>query len=326
LFWLMAGSMLFLFCKDFAYENYKRLAKPLFIAGVVLLLLVFVPGLGKEVNGAKRWIGISFLTFQPSELMKLIFIIFFCDLVIRKQEKISEFMKGIVPYLCIIGAICVVLLFQKDLGAAMLICVLGGIIIFAAGVRIKHLLVLAIASVPFIVGLILMFPYRIRRILTFLDPWKDPKDTGFQIVQSFIAFGSGGILGKGLGKGTQKLFYLPEAHTDFIYAIIGEELGLVGALAVLGLFALLVYKGIRIALETEDAFGKLLAVGLTAYIGLQAFGNMSVVLGLMPTKGMTLPFISYGGSSLVVNMAAAGILMNIASRTKYEKSDHHRRR
>ena len=322
LFWLMAGSLVFIFCKNFAYENYRRLAKPLLIIGIVLLFLVFVPGLGKSVNGSRRWVDILSFRFQPSELMKLIFVIFLCDSVARKQEKIKEFMNGIVPYLVIMGFISLVLLLQPDMGSAVLICALGGIIVFTGGVKYGHLAGIVLAAVPLGMMIIMRAGYRQRRIMAFMDPWKDPLHTGFQIVQSFIAFGSGGILGKGLGKGTQKLFYLPEAHTDFIYAIVGEELGLVGAMIVLALFALLIYKGIKTALETEDVFGKLLAVGITSYIGLQAFINMSVVMGLLPTKGMTLPFISYGGSSLIINMAAAGILMNIASRTKYEKSRH----
>ena len=320
LFWLSLGALAFLYCRKTPYENYRKHARLLLLVAIVMLALVFVPHIGKSVKGAKRWIGISFFNIEPSEVLKLCFIIFMADSVAKKQEVIKSFKAGMLPYVIMICFLSGVLLLQPDLGSAVMIACIGISIFFVGGGRPAHALGFILAAAPAVYLLIVRSAYRSKRLLAYLDPWADPTGKTFQIVQSFLAFGSGGISGKGLGKGVQKLLYLPEAHTDFIFAIIGEELGLIGATLLLALFCFFVYKGIQTALKTEDPFGRLLALGLTGYIGLQAFFNMSVVLGMAPTKGMTLPFISYGGSSLIINLAAAGILMNIASRVNNEKS------
>ena len=321
-FWIMLGSIMLILFKNYNYENLKKHSKIIFIISIIALLLVFVPYLGKASGGARRWIRIAAFTFEPSELVKLTFVTYLASAISRKQEYMRSFSKGLLPFLVIIGFVSVILYMQPDLGSILLIFILGMIMLFVGGVRVRHVLMVGLLSSPLIYYAIIKASYRLKRILAFWDPWKDPQGIGFHIVQSFIAFGSGGLFGKGLGKSTQKLFYLPEAHTDFIFAIIGEELGLVGASIVLALFGFLIWKGINLSLEVEDEFGKLLAVGITSYIGLQAFINMSVVTGLLPTKGMTLPFISYGGSSMVINMIAIGILLNISSRLDNEKSNY----
>jgi len=321
LFWLSLGALAFIFCRNYPYENYRKYAKPMLFISGFLLLLTFVPHLGRSVNHAKRWIGVSFFNIEPSEILKLCFIIYMADSVAKRQDLIKNFKKGMVPYLVIIGILSFVLLRQPDFGSAVMICLLCMAIFFVGGGKPAHIGAFFLLCVPAAYYfLIVKSAYRNNRLLGFLDPWGDPSNKTYQIVQSFVAFGSGGISGTGLGKGVQKLLHLPEAHTDFIFAIIGEELGLIGATILLGLFCFFIYKGIQTAIKTENLFGRLLAVGITGYIGLQAFLNMSVVLGMAPTKGMTLPFISYGGSSLIINLAAAGILMNIASRVKNEKS------
>ncbi len=321
LFWLSLGALAFIFCRNYPYENYRKYAKLLLFISGFLLLLTFVPHLGRSVNGSKRWIGVSFFNIEPSEILKLCFILYMADSVAKRQDLIKSFNKGMVPYLVIVGILAFVLLRQPDFGSAVMICMLCLVIFFAGGGKLTHIGAMVLLSAPAAYYfLIVKSAYRNNRLLGFLDPWNDPSNKTYQITQSFMAFGSGGISGTGLGKGVQKLLHLPEAHTDFIFAIVGEELGLIGATIILGLFCFFIYKGIQTAIKTEGLFGRLLAVGITGYIGLQAFLNMSVVLGMAPTKGMTLPFISYGGSSLIINLAAAGILMNIASQVKNEKS------
>ena len=321
LFWLSLGALAFIFCRNYPYENYRKHAKLLLFISVFLLLLTFVPHLGKSVKGAKRWVGVSFFNIEPSEILKLCFIIYMADSVAKRQEMLKSFQKGMIPYLVILGVLSYVLLKQPDFGSAVMICMLCMAIYFVGGGKPAHIGGLGLLCAPAAYYfLIVKSVYRNNRLLGFWDPWNDPSNKTYQIVQSFLAFGSGGISGTGLGNGVQKLLHLPEAHTDFIFAIIGEELGLIGATILLVLFCFFIYKGIQTAIKTENLFGRLLAVGITGYIGLQAFLNMSVVLGMAPTKGMTLPFISYGGSSLIINLAAAGILMNIASRVKNEKS------
>lgn len=322
LFWILVGSLMLILFRNIKYEVLQKYSKFLFAAAIVLMFFVFIPHIGKASSGAKRWIYLFGFSFEPSELLKLAFIIYMADAISRKQEQMKSFAKGLLPFLIIIGVVSVILYLQPDLGAILLMFSLGMIMLFVGGVRLRHVLMSILISSPLIYVAIIKASYRAKRILAFLDPWKDPQGVSFQIVQSFIAFGSGGLFGKGLGKSTQKLFYLPEAHTDFIFAIVGEELGLIGASVILALFAFLIWKGIGLSLEIEDNFGKLLVVGVISYIGLQAFINMSVVTGLLPTKGMTLPFISYGGSSLVINMIAIGILLNCSSRINNEKGNY----
>lgn len=315
-FWIGIGSIGLIFFKNIKYEKLKQLAKPMFIIAVISLFLVFVPHLGKSAGGAKRWISVLGFTFEPSEFLKLAFIIYIAEAIERKHELIRDFARGFLPYLLILGGVAAVLLLQPDVGSILMLVFILSLMLFAGGVRLAHAMAVALPMIPVAYMVIMKASYRSRRIKAFLDPWADPQGIGFQMVQSFIAFGSGGIFGKGLGNGTQKLFYLPESHTDFIFAIVGEEIGLIGATAVLLVFGFIIWKGIEIAIKLDDVFGKVLAVGITSWIGLQAFINMSVVTGLLPTKGLTLPFISYGGSSLLVNMMAIGLLLNLSKQVR----------
>jgi len=317
-FWVGMGFLGLIFFKNIKYEKLRVLAKPLFIIAVIAVFLVFVPHLGKKVGGARRWIYLFGFTFEPSEFLKLAFILYAATAIEKKQEVIRNFGSGVFPFLVIFGVIAVVLKLQPDMGSILMLAAVLGIMLFVGGVRLKHVLGVGLTLVPAVYFIIMKTAYTSRRVEAFLNPWEHSQGKAFQIIQSFIAFGSGGIFGKGLGNGTQKLFYLPEAHTDFIFAIIGEEAGLMGATAVLLIFAFLIWKGIQIALrvDEDDVFGKVLAVGIISWIGLQAFVNMSVVTGLVPTKGLTLPFISYGGSSLLVNMMAVGLLLNVAKQVR----------
>ncbi|MFH1074888.1 MAG: putative lipid II flippase FtsW [Candidatus Firestonebacteria bacterium] len=316
LFWIGVGSLGLIFFRNLKYEKLRELAKPLFILAVISVFLVFVPHLGKKVGGARRWIWLFGFTFEPSEFLKLAFILYVATAIERKQEIIRNFANGFMPFLIIFMCISGVMILQPDMGSIIMLLLVLGLMLFVGGVRLAHVLAVSLPMLPIGYMVIMKASYRSKRIKAFLDPWSDPQGIGFQMVQSFIAFGSGGIFGKGLGNGTQKLFYLPEAHTDFIFAIVGEEVGLIGATAVLLVFGFIIWKGIDIAMRLEDIFGKVLAVGITSWIGLQAFINMSVVTGLVPTKGLTLPFISYGGSSLLINMMAVGILLNLAKQVR----------
>jgi len=234
----------------------------------------------------------------------------------KKRQRIREFSTGYVPLVLVTGVMSILVLLQPDFGGAFMFMALFFLMLFVGGARLSHLAGSVIALAPVIYALIISAPYRLRRILAFLDPWSDPQDAGFHIIQSYLAFGSGGLLGQGLGNSRQKLFYLPESHTDFILSVVGEELGLIGVLAVVLLFLVVVVCGIRIAYAARDLYGLYLALGITAFLGMQALVNMGVVMGLLPTKGATLPFVSYGGTSLVVSLTAVGILLNIGSQSR----------
>ncbi|MDH5768100.1 MAG: putative lipid II flippase FtsW [Nitrospirota bacterium] len=288
----------------------KKMAIPLLIFSFVLLILVFLPGIGVTAGGAKRWIKLWPSTFQPSELVKLSMVIFLAKYMSMPHYRTDSFMAFIKPVFIMI-LFQIVILKQPDFGAAMSLAFLTFAMLFLSGVKLRYLASLSLLSLPIIYKLI-MEPYRLKRVTSFLDPWKDPQGCGFQLVQSFIAFGSGGLTGVGLGGSKQKLAYLPESHTDFIFSIIGEEFGFIGASVVIALFLILFIRGIYIANKTNDGFVYYLAVGLSLMISLQALINFSAATGIVPTKGLPLPFISYGGSSLLMNMAAIGILLNIS--------------
>lgn len=313
LIFALVGVVVLVAVSYFNYQNWRRIAVVLLLVSIVLLGLVFVPGLGVRVGGAMRWLRLPGLTLQPAELVKLALVLYLAHSLTRKKEKVRSLTKGYLPYLVVLGLLLGMLLKQPDLGSAMIIAGVAFAMLIVAGVRWRYLLPTALMSLPVLYVLIMQVDYRRRRIMAFLDPWEDPFDTGFQIIQSLVAFGKGGVLGQGLGIGEQKLFYLPEAHTDFIFSVIGEELGLVGVLVVAALFLLLFLCGIRIALQCSDPFGRNLAFGLSLLLGLEAFVNLAVCMGLLPTKGLALPFISYGGTSLVVCLAGVGILLNISA-------------
>jgi len=288
----------------------KKIAVPLLIFSGVLLILVFLPRIGVTAGGARRWIRLWPSTFQPSELVKLSMVIFLAKYMSMPDYKIDSFVSFIKPVL-IMALFQLAILKQPDFGAAMSLAFLTFAMLFLSGIRIRYLASLLVLAVPVIIKLA-MEPYRLKRIISFLDPWKDPQGCGFQLVQSFIALGSGGLTGVGLGSSKQKLSYLPESHTDFIFSIIGEEFGLIGVLFVITLFLILFIKGISIANRAKDSFVYYLTVGLSMMIALQALINFAVATGLVPTKGLPLPFVSYGGSSLLVNMTAIGMLLNIS--------------
>ncbi len=294
------------------YRKLAKYAKSLMFLSLGLLVLVLVPGLGKEVAGARRWFRLLGVGFQPSELVGFVLIIYLADFLTRKKKDIINFRQGVLPGLAVLGCAVGLLLLQPDLGTAILFVLVGLLLFFVSGMRVEQLFGLITLSIPAVYILIFSVPYRKKRILAFLNPWLDPRGSGFQIIQAQIALGSGGILGLGLGQSRQKLFFLPAAHTDFIFSIISEELGLLGAATVIILFGLLLLTCIQITTKIKDDFGKLLGFGLTAKIMLAAIINIGVNVGLFPTKGLPLPFVSYGGSALVFDMAAVGLLLNIA--------------
>ncbi len=297
------------------YRRLQYIAKPLILFTIFLLILVLIPHIGKASSGARRWFKIGFFSFQPSEFAKLALMIYISDFLARKQNRVGNFFEGFLPVIIIMGIISVLIVKQPDLGNAVLVACISLVMLFIAGAKLKHIFIVGVAVSPFLYFLVVKVPYRMQRILAFIDPWKDCNGIGFQLSQSQIALGSGGIFGVGLGKSMQKLFYLPAAHTDFILSIIGEETGLVGTLVVIFLFIAFIWQGARIAKRTLDPFGYFLSVGIVVMLGMQALVNIGVSIGALPTKGLPLPFISYGGSALIFNMISVGLLLNI-SRTE----------
>lgn len=298
-----------------ARHDYTRLAshsRGLLLTSVILLVLVLLPQFGREVAGAKRWLRIWKFGFQPSEFVKLALVVYLADYLSRKQAMIKSIFRGFLPAFLVSGVLVGLVLLQPDLGTAALMALVAFTLLFVGGTRLGYLLPVAGFSVPLFYFLIKGSPYRMKRIMAYLDPWKDPKGVGFQIIQSFLALGSGGLVGVGLGRSQQKLFYLPQSHTDFIFSIIGEELGLVGSLSIVILFGLFIWGGTKVILDSPDLLGALLSLGVVLMIGLQAIVHIGVATGSIPTKGLPFPFISYGGSSLVFNMAGVGILLSVA--------------
>ncbi|MBK8481235.1 MAG: putative lipid II flippase FtsW [Proteobacteria bacterium] len=296
------------------YRTYRGWVYPALLATFALLVGLLVPGLGTHVDGATRWFRLGGVSFQPSELAKLSLILYLAHSLAAKQEQIRSFSVGFLPHLLVAGLLAGLVLKQPDLGTAALLLGVALLLLFVSGARVSYLLIAVLSAAPVAYQQIVGTPWRLRRMIAFIDPWAFRSNVGYQISESLISVGSGGIFGLGLGSGKQKLLFLPAAHTDFIFAITGEELGLVGLGAVVLLFALLVVRGMRAALGAHDLFGTYLAFGLSATIGLQAVLHMTVVLGMVPTKGIGLPFYSYGGSALVVQLFAIGVLLNIAAR------------
>jgi cell division protein FtsW len=294
------------------YSIYRRLAYPLLFVSVGLLAAVLK--LGSRAGGAIRWFRAGPLSFQPGELAKLALCVYLAYLLARKAEKVRVFSVGFLPPLLVTGLMMVLLLKQPDFGTAAIFGAVALGMLFVAGTRTSYLILAVLVAAPAGWQFIVSTPFRMRRMLAFLDPWAFRRDVGYQITESLISVGSGGVTGLGLGDGRQKLFFLPEAHTDFILSIVGEELGLMGILFVIGAFGVLVWRGLRTAFRARDVFGAYLAFGVTAMFGLQALVNIGVVLGSLPTKGLPLPFISYGGTSLVMSLFAAGVLANISAR------------
>ncbi len=311
-FHLLAGLALMTFLAWWDYQRLRAVVWPALALVLLGLALVFVPGLGREVGGAARWLHFGGHSLQPAEFAKLALVIFLAHTLAKHHQEIKSLRYGFGWPLALTLLLALPVLVQPDFGMSITMLMLTVIMLFVAGSRLRYLAALLLAAVPALYLLIRFFPYRMQRLLTFLDPWRDPAGAGFQLVHSFLALGSGGLWGTGLGGSRQKLFYLPEPHTDFIFSVLGEELGLWGAALVLSLFMVLIWRGVKIALSARDFFGSYLALGATLIIGLQAFINAAVVMGCLPTKGLTLPFISYGGSSLLVNCACVGLLLSVA--------------
>jgi cell division protein FtsW len=298
--------------------DYRRLGAwtyPILALSIILLILVLIPGLGlsHQVGVARRWLATPWFAFQPSELGKLALVLFVASFLTKKGDQIKEFLHGFLPVIAISGVMVLLVILEPDMGTAVFMGILTMVLLFIGGTRLSYLLAVPLIAAPGLYFFITRFSYGYRRLLAFLHPWEDMQGMGFQIIQSFVALGSGGPWGVGLGDGKQKLFFLPAAHTDFILAILGEEAGFIGIMVTILLFALLIWRGMRIAFKTEDTFGAHLAMGLTSMIALQVIINMGVVLGLLPTKGLTLPFISYGGTSLVANLIGVGIILSISA-------------
>lgn len=312
LLFMLVGLIAAVALMSFDYGKLKNFTKPFLLFSILLLIAVFIPGIGRAAGGARRWISLGPISFQPSEIAKMALVFYAADVLARKQSEIKDFLYGLLPLMMALGACMVLILLEPDLGTAIALACLIIIMAFIAGVDIKQLLFMTIPGLIAIIGLIAMKPYRIKRIMAFWNPWNDPRGSGFQIIQSMIAMGTGGLFGVGLAHSKQKLFYLPEAHTDFIFSIIGEELGLVGTLGTVLLFAIFIWLGFRIAYSARDLFGQFLAFGLVTMLALQVIINIAAVTGSIPTKGMPLPFISSGGTSLVYSLASVGLLLNIA--------------
>ncbi len=309
---LVLGASLAVLLTRIDYDFYRRRIWFIVIGTLGLLLLVFVPGIRHTANGASRWIDLRVFTFQPSELAKFILIAFAAYAIDRKGENPKEGLKAFLPVLVVMGVFVAVILKEPDFGMAVVIAVSLMALLFIAGFPWKFLAGGIVVGVIGVVYLIAAKPYRIKRLEAFLDPFSQAQAAGYQVVQSLIAFSNGGLLGTGIGAGKQKLFYLPEMHTDYIFSVIGEELGFAGVVAVGACFLILVWVGFRIARRARDLFGRYLAMGLSTVIGIQALMNMMVGLKMLPPKGMVLPFLSYGGSSLILHLAAMGVMINIS--------------
>ena len=309
--WALLGLLLVPVIMRIDYRNYRQPAVIWTALGIVALALIAVL-FGREVKGATRWLNLGPFGIQPSELAKIAVIIFTAALLERRMERIDEVGYSLLPIGLVVGAIVGLILAEPDLGTAASIVMIAAMMVFAAGISYRYVVGLAVLAIPALAILIVTSEYRMRRVLAFLDPWSDPLDGGFQLIQSMIAVGTGGVFGRGLMGGVQKLFYLPEPHNDFIYAVIGEELGLLGATVVLLCFGVIIWRGLRTSMRAPDRFGAFLAIGLTTMVAFQAFFNISVVLGLLPPKGIPLPFVSAGGSSLLINLTGLGILLNVS--------------
>jgi cell division protein FtsW len=312
LFWALLGSVGMLVALRVDYRRLEGLGGPLVIGVAVLLVAVLLPPLAQPINGTRRWLRLGPVSLQPAEIAKVALVIYLAGFLARRREMLGDFQRGLLPPLAVAGTLAALILAQPDLGNCLTLVAVTFALLYLAGGRTQHLVMIAAAALPALFLAIWLAPYRLRRITTFLDPWSDPRGSGFQMIQSWLALGSGGLTGRGVGESRQRLFYLPEAHTDFIFAIVGEELGFVGAAGIIAAFAVLVWRGLRVGLRAPDAFGAYLALGLTMLIATQTLVNLGVVTGLLPTKGLPLPFVSSGGSALLATMLATGLLLNVS--------------
>ena len=320
--WVLIGLSLVPIVMRIDYRSYRQplvIWTALGLAGVALVAVLF----STPVNGASRWLHVGPLGVQPSELAKLAIILFTAALLERRMDRIDELSHALLPIGLTTGAIVGLILVEPDLGTAVSVLVISSAMVFAAGISYRYVLGLVLVAVPALYVVVMASAYRVQRVMAFLDPWSDPQGSGYQMIQSMIAVGTGGFFGRGLMGGVQKLFYLPEPHNDFIYAVIAEELGLIGATTVLACFCVITWRGLRTAIRAPDRFGTFLAVGLTVMIAFQAFLNISVVTGIAPTKGIPLPFVSAGGSSLLINLIGMAILLNVSQHATSSNGGSH---
>jgi cell division protein FtsW len=294
------------------YVYLRKIVYPAYIFGLLMLVLVLIPGIGKEVSGARRWLELASWTFQPSEIAKFILVLYLAHSLTKKRDKVDSFVVGFISHLLFAGIYILLILLEPDFGMSVVLIIMLFGMLFIGDVKLKFLVPLGVSSVFVLALAVITEGYRMKRVVSFLDPWKDPLGSGYQAIQSFVALGMGGFTGTGLGDSTQKLFFLPQAHTDFIFSIIGEELGFIGVLIVIIGFAFLLIRSLRVSIRAKDLFGCYLVFGCILLITFQAGINMAVAVGLFPTKGLTLPFISYGGTSLVTNLAAMGLILSVS--------------
>jgi cell division protein FtsW len=310
--WLAVGLVCLLVAARTDLHTLRRWAVPVLFLGMAGLVLVLLPSVGVAVKGARRWLRIGMWTIQPAELVKVGVLLYVAHYLAKKGARVTDFWRGFVPPLVVVGTVIGLVVIEPDMGTAAVIGLVTLGLLFVGGARLGHLMLIGLAVLPVLYLLVMRVAYRRQRILSFLDPWSDPAGSGFQVIQSFLALGSGGVSGVGLGEGRQKLFYLPEPHTDFVLSALGEEAGFLGTMAVLLLLGWFVARGLGIALEAEDPFARYLALGVSFLVGFHTLINVGVVTGMLPTKGLTLPFVSYGGSSLVVNMIGTGLLIAVS--------------
>ena len=310
--WLAVGLVCMLVVARLDLGTLRSLAVPVLFLGAVGLVLVLLPSVGLTVKGARRWLRVGMWTVQPSEVVKVGVLLYLAHYLAKKGDRITDFRRGFVPSLVVVGAVIGLIVIEPDMGTAAVIGLVTLGLLFVGGARLGHLMLIGLAALPALYLLVMRVAYRRQRILSFLDPWSDPTGSGFQVIQSLLALGSGGVSGVGLGEGRQKLFYLPEPHTDFVLSALGEEAGFLGTVAVLLLLGWFVARGFGIALEADEPFARYLALGVSFLVGFHTLINVGVITGLLPTKGLTLPFVSYGGSSLVVNMIGTGLLIAVS--------------
>jgi len=315
LFSITVGAVMLTLLSQVRLEVFERIALPLLVLSLLLLVAVLVPGIGVVRGGARRWLTLGSFSFQPAELAKIAVILYLAQSITRKGERMATLTFGVLPHLLVVGLCSGLIVLQPDFGTSAIVALTMIAMLFVGGVRPGHLAGLFALFGVAVVAAVTISPYRMMRLVTFLDPWSDPRGPGFQLVQSFIAFGSGGLVGNGLGASRQKMFYLPEAHTDFILPVVGEELGFLGIVLVVVLFAFVGVRGFRVAMRHPDPFGSMLAFGITASLMISAVVNAGVVLGLLPTKGLPLPFLSYGGTAMMFTMAQVGILASLSRTT-----------
>jgi len=313
IFFVLLGLTAMVFLTKVPYQKLRYAAYPGLAAAAVLLGLILIPHVGVRAGGATRWLNLGIITFQVTELVKVALVLFLAHFLTRKIAQIKQFSRGIAIPLAVTLFVVGLVMLQPDFGSAAILMAILLLMLYLAGTRLVYLGGMAAAVMPAALYLVIHKSYRMARLMTFLDPWKDPRNSGFQIIQSLLSFGSGGTFGVGLGDGMQKLFYLPEPHTDFILSVIAEESGFIGVAIVILLFGVLIIRGFFIAFKAPDLFGTLLAAGLTMTLALEAFINIAGVMGLIPLKGLALPFLSYGGSALLMSLAAVGILLNISA-------------